>query len=86
MKEARGPEARLRDWIELRTGPVDEDTLLLEERRLNSLQLVELVLFLEELTGKILRPEQLDPDAFRSIRAICRSFLNTAASQEGHHA
>lgn len=86
MTEHERQTARLREWIEARAGTVDEDTPLLEERRIDSLQLVELVLFIEELTGTRVQPERLVPGSFHSIRRICECFLNTAATQEDRHA
>ena len=66
--------AALRAWI--------VDTPLIAEGRIDSLQLVELVLFLEELTGRRPRVEQLVPGAFRDIDTISRRFLEDAGNTE----
>jgi len=69
----------LRDWIVVRNQKIapedfDDDTPLIQERIITSLQVLDLVLFLEELTGSAVDVEQLKPGAFRSVNVICASF------------
>ena len=71
--------SRLREWI-LASGRVvrselRDDTPLLETRLVTSLQLVELILYLEDLRGRPLDAERLAPGSFRDIDTICRNFL-----------
>ncbi|UCC14842.1 MAG: hypothetical protein JSW21_02465 [Gammaproteobacteria bacterium] len=73
---------KLRDWVREQAGPVDDDSPLLESRLINSLQLVELVLLIEELTGRPIRPDQLLPASFRSIRTIYENFLGGQSRPE----
>ena len=77
MRKASTRLMKLRDWVRDQAGPVDDDSLLLESRLINSLQLVELVLLIEEWTGRPLRPDQLVPASFQSIRTIAENFLGT---------
>lgn len=70
---------RLRDWI-IRTGRIApgelaDDTPLLEKRVIGSLQLMELVLLVESLTGKPIDVERLTPGCLRDVDTICRNFL-----------
>jgi acyl carrier protein len=74
--------AALRAWVADRVGAVADDAPLIAEGRIDSLQLVELVLFLEELTGRRPRVEQLVPGAFRDIDTISRRFLEDAGNEE----
>jgi acyl carrier protein len=82
MNGASSRRAALREWIGQRAGPVADDTPLIADRLIDSLQIVELVLFLEELTGRSVRPEQLEPGAFSDIETICRRFFDEAAQPE----
>lgn len=54
---------------------IGDDTPLIESRILSSLQIVELLLFLEELRGKPVHPKELTPAAFRTVRSIHATFL-----------
>ena len=82
MNGAASRRTALRDWISERAGPVADDTPLLANRLIDSLQLMELVLFLEELTDRPLRAEQLVPGAFSDIDTICRRFFDDATHPE----
>lgn len=69
----------IRDWIigrNAKVGPGDfaDDTPLIEQRIITSLQVMDLVLFLEELTGRLVDVEQLKPGVFRSVNAIYQNF------------
>lgn len=70
---------QLRAWLsEARTLelPIDEDTDLIETRVLSSLQLVEFMLFIEELSGRPVLVEGLDPDRLRTLARIHREFFD----------
>ena len=51
--------------------PLESDTKLLESGILNSLSLLKLVFFLEENFGVTIDPEELIPENFETIAAIC---------------
>ncbi|HEY2515079.1 MAG TPA: hypothetical protein VGI39_29640 [Polyangiaceae bacterium] len=74
-------EARheLRTWVTntTRTPPADlrDDTPILEQRIITSLDVAELVLFLEDLRGKPIDYTLLNGASLRSVDAICTAFL-----------
>ena len=49
---------------------LEPDTDIIESRILDSLQLVEFVLFLEEQSGRAILAEDLDPDSLRTLASI----------------
>lgn len=71
---------RLRAWIlehgRLPAGAeLTDETPLLERRILSSLQLADLLLFLEELRGEPVDLEGLTGASFRDLGAMARAFL-----------
>lgn len=56
--------------------PLQNDTQLLESAILDSLSLLKLVLFLEEQFGVVVAPEDLIPENFETVNAIC-NYLRT---------
>jgi hypothetical protein len=76
---------RLRAWIlehGKRIDPRDlrDDTPLLERRILTSLQLADLLLFLEELRGTPVDVEGLTGSAFRDLDSMVKAFLPEEAA------
>jgi acyl carrier protein len=74
----------LRDWIHTANPTaavvcVDPETDLLKSRILESLQIVELVLFLERRTGREILAEHLHPDSFRTLNSIFLNFFEGKA-------
>lgn len=70
----------LRDWVVKTSGKIKpedlrDDTPILEERILTSLQIMDLILYLEKLSGKPIDVEQLKPGVFRDVNTILRNFL-----------
>jgi acyl carrier protein len=79
------PEIRatLRDWVVRTNGKVTaadvaDDTPILERRIVKSLDVMDLILFLEELRGRPIDVEALKPGVFRSIDAIWTNFFDGA--------
>jgi acyl carrier protein len=74
----------LREWIHtanpaagaLGVGPATD---LIGSGILESLQVVELVLFLERRTGREILAEHLNPDSFRTLNSIFRNFFEADA-------
>lgn len=70
---------QLREWIlaqgRVSRAELQDDTPLLEERLITSLQLVELILFLESLRGRPIDEAHLVPGSFRDVETIARNFL-----------
>jgi acyl carrier protein len=64
------------DWIQKHAlgstsrREISPDTLLLDENLLDSLHVVELSLFLEDLTGTSLSPEEITPENLATPRSI----------------
>ncbi|MEH6376721.1 acyl carrier protein [Streptomyces sp. KLMMK] len=69
----------VRSWI-LERNPdlteLDQETDIIETRIINSLQFVELVLYVEELRGTMLQSNEVDLDAFRTLKGIEKNFLH----------
>jgi acyl carrier protein len=70
----------IRRWVlernpELDAAELSDDTPLIERRYLTSLQVADLLLFLEELRGAPVDPSRLRPGVFRSIDAIHKAFF-----------
>ena len=80
MKSEPEVRAALRDWVVRTNGQVSpadirDDTPILERRIVKSLDLMDLILFLEELRGLPIDVEALKPGVFRSIDAIWTNFF-----------
>ncbi len=72
--------AALRGWVlernpGLDTAELSDDTPLIERRYLTSLQVPDLMVYIEELRQSPLDPSALKPGVFRSIDAIYGAFF-----------
>jgi hypothetical protein len=68
--------ARLRAWVLSRAGhDLADDTPIFESGALSSLEVVELIAFVETLRGEPLDLDTVDPEALTSIDTIARTFL-----------
>ncbi|MYW19888.1 acyl carrier protein [Streptomyces sp. SID2955] len=70
----------VRSWIlrrnpDLAEGDLDPETDIIESRIVDSLQFVELVLFVEELRGEMMQSTDFDLDSFRTLKDIEKNFL-----------
>ncbi len=70
----------LRDWVRDHATveipePFDDQTPLITTRILTSLQIADLLLYVEELRGQRLEPGALRPGAFRDVDTIYAAFL-----------
>ena len=70
----------LRAWIRERNpdvpaGEPADDTRIIERRYLTSLQVADLLLYIEELCGAPVDPSRLKPGVFASIDAIHAAFF-----------
>lgn len=74
----------LREWLH-KTNPaavgarLDPDTDIIEARILESLQIVEFILFLERETGRDILAENLDPGVLRTLNSIYANFFASRA-------
>lgn len=83
-----GVRQQLREWILQHAhrpapGGLRDDTPILEQRVITSLQLMELILFIERLSGRSVVVTQLKPGSFRTIDSIYQTFF---ALGGGYHA
>ncbi len=68
--------AALRSWVQECSGvAVADDTPLLAERLITSLQVMDLLLYLEELRQGAIDPASLRPGAFRDVDSIYAAFF-----------
>ena len=73
----------LRDWIIKKNGKIkpeelNDQTPVIEQRIISSLQVMDLILFLEQLSGNPIEVDDLKPGVFRDIDSIYRNFFNAA--------
>ena len=61
----------------LRPDEVADDTPILERRLINSLQVMDLILHVEELSGRAVEVSRLKPGVFRDVNAIFANFFGT---------
>jgi acyl carrier protein len=81
MKTESEVRQTLREWIVKKNGRIPaqdlvDDTPIIERRIISSLQLTDLILMLEKLSGNPIDAEMLRPGAFRDINAIYRNFFD----------
>ena len=74
------PRDALREWIRERNpdvpaGEPKDDTRLIERRYLTSLQVADLLVYIEELRQAPVDPTRLKPGVFASIEAIHAAFF-----------
>jgi hypothetical protein len=72
--------ASLRAWLLARRPTLDpaaltDETDIIEARVLESLELVEFMLYIESLSGREVLSEGLDPDRLRTLARIYASFF-----------
>ena len=80
MTEPIEARAALHEWIVRTTGKIraeelSGDTPLLERRIVSSLEILDLILFLEQLRGKAIDVSRIAPGSFRDLDTICARFL-----------
>ena len=83
MRKEEEVRQSLRDWIVKKNGKIKPDELndqtpVIEQRIISSLQVMDLILFLEQLSGKPIEVDDLKPGVFRDIDSIYRNFFNAA--------
>jgi acyl carrier protein len=80
MKNETDIRQDLREWISQKSGKmrpedISDDTPIIEQRIIKSLQIPDLILYIEEHTGRPIDVEQLKPGVFRNIDTIYRNFF-----------
>jgi acyl carrier protein len=76
--------AKLRDWIAKHSkapgkANFSDDTKILEEGILSSLDIVEFVLFIESLRGEDIDTDDIEPAVFTSINTLYTAFFTQVA-------
>ena len=70
---------QLRDWVrangKVKDKPLADDTPLVASGILSSLQIMELIFWIERAADISVDVEQIRPGAFRSIDTICETFF-----------
>jgi len=79
MRSEAEVKAALRDWI-LRKGKIQnaelsDQTPIVEQRVISSVQLMELILFIEDLSGKSIDVKSLKKGMLRDISTIYANFF-----------
>ncbi|HEY2981601.1 MAG TPA: hypothetical protein VGJ22_10500 [Anaerolineales bacterium] len=80
MTAEAGVRQALKAWIVETSGKISADELagdtpIIERRIISSLQIMDLILFIEELSGRSIDVEQLKVGVFRNIDAIYHNFF-----------
>lgn len=80
MSSEKELKESLRNWIltknqKIAAAQLADDTAILESRIISSLQIMDLILELEKLSGRAIEVEQLKPGVFASINSIYENFL-----------
>jgi acyl carrier protein len=76
---------KLRNWIVKHTktpakaNAFTDDTKILEEGILSSLDIVEFVLFIESLRGEDVDTDDIEPEVFTSINTLYSAFFTQVA-------
>lgn len=82
MKTEAEVKETLRAWIikanggKIKPEELQDDTPIIEERIITSLQIMDLILQLEKITGEPLDVEQLKPGVFKNIDTIYKNFCS----------
>jgi acyl carrier protein len=80
MVEQNQIKQQIIQWVEKKaTGKnlsvIKSDTPILEQKYINSLDIMDLIIFIEDLSGIPVEEHQLKPDSFKSVDAIYQNFF-----------
>ncbi len=80
MSDVDTIKTRLKDWVAAKSGKIgaseiEDDTPIMERRILSSPQIMDFILFLEDLTGHPVDVQNLKPGSFRDINSIVKAFV-----------
>jgi acyl carrier protein len=83
MKSEQEIKRTLREWIakkgKLSSEEITDQTPFLEEGIINSIQLMELILFIEDLTGNSIDVKSLRKGMLHDVDTIYKNFVVRAA-------
>jgi acyl carrier protein len=80
MKTEAEIKQALREWIAATSGKIEarrltDGTPIIEQRIVSSLQVMDLILFLERLSNRPVEIDRLKPGVFRDINSIYSGFF-----------
>ena len=83
MKSEAEIRQALRDWVlktssKIKPDELTDETPIIEQRIISSLQIMDLILFLEQQTDRSIDVTQLKSGVFRNISVIYRNFFQGA--------
>ena len=84
MQPSEKIRGAIREWVvktngKVRPEEIDDETPIIERRIISSLQIMDLILFLERLSERPIDVDQLKVGVFRNVNAIYRSFFQGAS-------
>jgi acyl carrier protein len=84
MKTEMEIKQALRNWIIRKNGKIRgeellDDTLIIEQRIITSMEVLDLILFIESLGASGFDISKLEPNSFKSIQAIYAAFFSKGA-------
>ena len=87
MKKETEIRSALREWVlkssaKIESNELRDDTPLIEQRIIKSVQIMDLILFIERLRDCSIEVDSLKPGTFRNIDAIYNNFF--AGGDNGH--
>ena len=73
-------KAKLKAWILARNPAADpasltDETALITQKFISSVQMLDLILYMENIGANELDPEKLTPQSFASINSIVKNFF-----------
>ncbi len=85
MKSNKDIRQDLRDWVVKVSGKItaeglSDETPIIQNRIITSLQIADLILYIEKLSGRRIEPERLKPGVFRDINTILHNFFDAQPS------
>ncbi len=79
MKTELDAKRSLKEWIKAASKKADivvlDDTPIIEERIITSLQVMDLILFIEQITDNPLDVADLKPGVFKDVNTIYKNFF-----------
>lgn len=80
MKTETDVKSQLREWISSASKKAEkiavaDDTPIIEQRIITSLQVMDLILYIEQLTDRPIDAEDLKPGTFKDINTIYKNFF-----------
>lgn len=83
MKTEAEIKSQLREWISSaskKAGQVaiSDDTPIIEQRIITSLQVMDLILYIEQLTDASISVEDLKPGVFKDVNSIYTNFFEAS--------